>query len=483
MARRHKKRTGTNFIILSAFVLVIMIVVVAGLPFAFRNGFNTNPFLKTNSLFYYCGMAVSEQQYNLLNSTGFYQFEGNPCHEYYMNGTVGTFNITLDAGIDGPVTLYNNVLLVPLENPTYNYSPPSYYPPDMSMMWGGLASVNATTGAVIWEDRFNDSVMTQPLVINGIAYVGSGDDYVNPNVTQNGVFAVNISDGQIVWNMSTIAENMPTFVYYNNSIIKVGGWSPKGVDTKYVQALDPLTGDLKWQVNVSAFSAMSSPVLVGNTIYFGEDSYRLSNRSSGVIYAVNLDTHEIVWSRRFPKLTDRATQDSTATIWNNTLVDGYAYTYNRTAPSQNRTINLTLVGVDLTNGSIKWKFNEGVGDNTPRSVLPAMTAYNGIVFSDTTEIGWLYALNISTGTPLWKFYTGPSLPNPQIIDGYVFAENQSGTVFILKMDGTLYKKINLGTPEDWCGSAEIAQIGDKVVFGGENGRLMVIPISNLLGSG
>jgi outer membrane protein assembly factor BamB len=352
----------------------------------------------------------------------------------------------------------------------------------MGMMWGGLAAVNATDGRVIWEDRFNDSVMTQPLAINGIAYVGAGDDFVNPNVTQNGVFAVNISNGQIIWNISTISEDMPTFAYYNNSIIKVGGWSPGGINTEYVQALDPLTGNIEWQTNVSAFSAMSSPVLIGNMIYFGADVYQLSNRTSGVIYAINLDTHEIVWGVHFPKLADRATQDTTATIWNNTLIDGYAYTYNRRAPSQNRTINLTLIGVDLANGSIKWKFNEGLGGNTPRSVLPTMTAYNGIVFSDTTEIGWLYALNVSTGAELWKFYTGPSLPNPQIIDGYVFAENQSGTVFILKMDGTLYKKINLETPEDWCGSAEIAQIGNKVVFGGENGKLIVIPITTLVGS-
>ena len=63
----------------------------------------------------------------------------------------------------------------------------------------------------------------------------------------------------------------------------------------------------------------------------------------------------------------------------------------------------------------------------------------------------------------------------------MFAENQTGTVFVLGLDGTLYKKINLGTPEGWCGSAEIFRIGDKLLFGGENGRLMAMPISDFIG--
>jgi len=142
-----------------------------------------------------------------------------------------------------------------------------------------------------------------------------------------------------------------------------------------------------------------------------------------------------------------------------------------------------VVGLDVNTGNIKWGFNEDRGVDTPRSMMPPLTAYDNIAFSDTTEIGWLYALNMSTGRLLWKFHTGPSLPNPQVIDGYVFAENQTGTVFLLRMNGTLYKTINLGTPMGWCGSAQLAQIGDKMVFGGEDGRLVVLPISGLIAPG
>ena len=316
--------------------------------------------------------------------------------------------------------------------------------------------------------------------MNGIAYIGSGDDF-SGLPKKDGIFAINITDGKIVWSRLTMGQNMPTFVYYNNSIIQVGSWVSRPNDIGQLQVFDPLNGSVKWQLNISAFSAMSSPVLVGNIIYFGAESYQSMNRSGGVVYAIDADSHKIVWKTHFPKNYNRATQDSTVSIWNNTLVDGYAITYNRTNQLPNMTINLTLAGIYLNNGTIRWTFNEGLGNNTPRSVLPATTAYDGISFSDTTEMGWLYALNMSTGKQIWRFYTGPSLPNPQVIDGYVFAENQTGTVFVLGLDGTLYKKINLGTPEGWCGSAEIFRIGDKLLFGGENGRLMAMPISDFIG--
>jgi outer membrane protein assembly factor BamB len=298
---------------------------------------------------------------------------------------------------------------------------------------------------------------------------------------------------------------MPSFAYYNNSVIKIGGYIPNFNNTKapptlqgifdlqttinttnttgYLQALNPQTGNLEWEINISGSSAMSSPVLVGNMVYFGANSDSSQpNKNSGKVMAINLDTHQIVWTTYFPSGADRATQDTTLSIWNNTLVDGYAYTYNSSGGPQNRVISLTLVGINITNGNIKWKFNEPLGKNTPRSVLPPTTAYNGIVLSDTTEIGWLYALNIQTGNLLWKFYTGPELPNPQIIDGYVFAENQTGTVFVLELNGTLYESFNLGTPEDWCGSAQIVQIGNSIVFGGENGQLFSMPISEIINS-
>ncbi len=505
MKQGNKKKASKTSMASSAttpIIIAAVVVLLAALVFAFnvanvQGTLNAFAHPRTNATLYYCGIAVSEQQYALLNSTGQYQFEGNPCHQYYINGTIGAFNTVLSGGIDGPITLYKNTLLVPMEPPAYNYTPPSYYPPNMSMMWGGLAAVNATTGKLIWQDNFTNPVMTQPLAVNGIAYVGTGDDYTSVGSEQNGMFAINITDGRIVWEIKTTSQNMPTFVYYNGSIIKMSTlwngfnlWnkSTANFTTHALQAFDPLTGNLKWQMGLGGFSAMSSPVLIGNTIYFGE-MHQNSNTlvrpnppyilNHGIIYAINLDTHTAVWNTTFPNGADRATQDTTLAIWNNTLIDGYAFT-NYSLPIQNMITNLTLVGMDRNNGSIKWEFNEGRGPNTPRSMLPVFTAYNNIAFSVTTELGWLYALNMSTGQRLWKFHTGPSLQNPEVIDGHVFAENQTGTVFILDMNGTLYKTINLGTPMGWCGSAGIAQIGDKVVFGGDDGRLIVLPISSII---
>ena len=147
MKQGNKKKASKTSMASSAttpIIIAAVVVLLAALVFAFnvanvQGTLNAFAHPRTNATLYYCGIAVSEQQYALLNSTGQYQFEGNPCHQYYINGTIGAFNTVLSGGIDGPITLYKNTLLVPMEPPAYNYTPPSYYPPNMSMMWGGLA--------------------------------------------------------------------------------------------------------------------------------------------------------------------------------------------------------------------------------------------------------------------------------------------------------------------------------------------------------
>lgn len=432
---------------------------------------------------YFCEVYVNGTVQRIqAASSVLYQFEGNPCHLFYMNGSVGTFNITLDGGVEAPVTLRDGILLVPLGAPMYTYALPSYYPPaNFSKLWGALVAVNAMTGNIMWEDRFNNNEMAQPLVINGIAYVGTGSDFVSNLTKQNNIAAVNITTGKVVWNITTTEQNMPTFAYYKGQIIRMpGGYydTPEG----YLDSFDAKTGSLLWQVNVSGFAAMSSPALVGNTLYIGLNGVLyFPNRGDSVV-AVNLDTHKVVWQRIFLELgANKATHDAPPAVWDNVLVEGYGIvnsTSHRDPP--NLTVNITLVGINITSGNIIWKLNEGVGRFPPRSMLAAMTAYNNIVYSDSATVGYLYAANMTTGKLLWRFHTGPAEANPAIIDGYVVAVNQTGTVFLLRQDGTLYKKINLNMPMGWCGVSETAVIGDKVVFGGMNGKLIVMPVSALI---
>lgn len=451
-----------------------------------------------------------------------YQYEGNPCHLFYINATISNLNYSLNGGVDAAITVYKNMLLVPMSNPMNEammlnmsmngtmmpppvpqnlpFSTPSYQAPaNWSSTWGKLASYNAKTGKLLWEDSFTASVMSQPLVVNNTIYISTGSDFVDLTTFRNGIYAINATTGRPIWNLSTDAEHMPTPIYYNNTLIIVPG-DGQGTDSQSLMGLNPRNGEPEWLTFIGGESAMSSPALVGNTIYFGVrlSPYQLSpSPVQDAEFAVNLDTHQVIWKDYFGG--GLGIQDAPPAVWNNIVVTGYAYpTLNasgHTAPNlmdaeaaannpmfnlQNQTLAVFMVGLNATTGKVIWNVSEGIGPNPPRSKIPAPTIYNGTVYADNTVLGMLYAINATTGRVLWTYHTGLSDPNPAIVGNYVLDVNQSGILFVMNMNGSPVRLINLGLSMGWCGSGQLAVVGNSLAIGGENEELLVLPLSSVI---
>ena len=459
-----------------------------------------------------------------------YQYEGNPCHLLRYDSNISALNYSLSGGVSSAIALYGNVLLIPmsqpennaevprtsmdgttaaLPSPTQPFTAPSYsFSSDWGKVWGKLAAYDAITGKLLWEDNFSAPVMSQPIVVNGTAYISTGDDFINLTTVLNGIYAVNVSDGKIVWSHPTVSEHMSTMVYYNGELVNTPG-TGSGYDSNSVFASNAKTGEPAWHLPVGGASALSSPALVGNVIYLGirlrdnvsdrNNYYNVSTNDSfpsgrSAFFAVNLDTESIMWETSFD--VGIGPEDMAPAVWNGIVVGGYAQTIgNRSVlgmnlfPGGNVTalnktnLRVYLVGMNSTTGKILWKVDVGTGLNPPRSKLPAPTVYNGIVYTDSITTGMLYALNAINGDKLWDFRTGPAEANPTVAGNHVLAINQTGTLFVLDMNGTLVSEKNLGISMGWSGSGQLAVVGDKLAVGGTNGRLLVLPLSKILPGG
>ena len=345
-----------------------------------------------------------------------YQYEGNPCHILYSNSSVSAFNYTLSGGVDAAVALHDGLLLVPMSQPMNNlplpsvsssgttdplptlnsaFIRPSYFPPsywNFNGTWGKLAAYDAITGKLLWEDNFSAPVMSQPIVVNGTAYISTGDDFVNNAYKRNGIYAINLSTGRIAWSYPTVAEHMPTPLYYNGTLIILPG-AGTGYDSNSVFALDSGTGLPLWHIGIGAESAMSSPALVGNTMYFGARFYggnftavNYYNTSANntfpsgysAFFAVNLDSRKMVWSTAFS--IGMGPEDMPPAVWNGIVVGGYAQTFGNSSalgtdlapggnvmPINRTTLDAYLIGMNSTTGKILWKIDEGKGTNPPRA--------------------------------------------------------------------------------------------------------------------
>ncbi|BFI76063.1 PQQ-binding-like beta-propeller repeat protein [Sulfurisphaera ohwakuensis] len=394
------------------------------------------------------------------NTKGYFgntiMFEGNPQHIYFLPVTTGYFLINVSGAIIVPPSIYNNLLFVTTSGPM-NMSSRS-----LPYNIGCVYAINITDGEIVWNERFPNQIMTQPIIVNGILVVGLGNNqFINSTVRGTGtnmIVALNASNGKVLWNYTTLGEDMPTPVYYKGMIIEANG-------NGEVFALNLTNGKLIWNDYIGSYVSMSSPLLVNNVIYFG-------SAHPYIFWAVSAENGKILWydnfSENFSSLG--GLDDSSPAYANGIVVTSLAIHF------QNNTMEEALVAMNAFSGKVIWWLNEGIAPLPPNLESPPPVIYHGIVFHDS-PVGVLYAVNLTDGKVLWNFTTGFTTSNVDIVKGRVLIQNQQGILFVLSIEGKLIKKIL--TPV-MPGPGNILVTLNSVILVGVNGVIDSIPIQSIM---
>jgi len=417
----------------------------------------------------------NQKTFNLTAVKFPYQFEGGVSHVYIVNANISSFTFQIPSfngmkeTVLGPISYYKGNLLVPLSsmpNSILNFSQYS----------GGLLSINGSNGKMLWEKLFNNQIMTQPIVYKGIAYIGLGSAFYDPNKDSNGIVAVNATDGNIVWSRYIDSEHMPTFIVYNGTLVVTPGLgNPIYNSSGNLYFLNATNGNTIKKINTSSVSAMSSILVVNDTAYFGAARFNFSGNSpffqdnfKNVFYSINLENKSINWVDKFN--SSFGMQDCSPVFSNGVVITGY--TSALTAPT------ITILGINYSNGKLLWKFTTLQKGNYSSEYiqLPPVTVYNSIVYSDSVTLGTLYAINASTGDEIWSVYTGPTSGNVNVIDNSLVILNSQGYLLQISFNGSLISKKYIGIPS---GPESVIQIGKKLVIYGNSNKIEVLPISFL----
>ncbi len=450
-------------IIVSLLVVLAMIsTMMVGVPDTVQIPF-TLPDYDSNSL----PQTVDYSSYEPVTGlgTGVEQFEGNNMHvyNYSWSGSLTSFNLTVAGSVIVPPTVYDGLLLVDISGMTsmtgMNY---------MTQYYGGILAVSMENGDPVWNTTVPNMMMTQPLTYGGLVIIGLGNkDYqgYNPTVRGTGpnyVAALNISTGDIVWNFTTIGEDMPTPVIYDGLVIGANGNS-------LIYGLNASTGSEVWETSLprGSYVSMSSLAVMNGAVYFGAaDPY--------VFYCVNAANGKILWSTDLPAAG--GLDDSSPSIWGNTVVTGYTITDSNAS----NMLQPVVVGMNATTGKVLWQVREAPGIAPPAIQVPPITIWNGVAYSDTPESATLYAVNVTTGSLLWTFKTGDETSNANIYDQDLLITNSSGTLFVLNTNtGALINEANVGAD---MGPGNIVLIGDYAVVWGTNDDIINLPLSEIIPS-
>jgi alcohol dehydrogenase (cytochrome c) len=269
-----------------------------------------------------------------------------------------------------------------------------------------------------------NSGQAQILVYGGALYVSNGD---------NDVFAIDVDDGDILWS------------YRGNPNPRAGspfGKSNRGValgdgmvfasslDAK-LTALDQLTGEIVWQVDVASweqgYSITSAPLYYEGLVIQGVSGGVMGRRCH--LSAYDAETGELVWRfytipgpgelghETWPQDTN-AWEHGGAPVWQTPAVDpelGLLYfSTGNTGPVLNGAVregdNLfanTIVALDAMSGEYRWHFQEVHHDiwdlDAPNPVVLFDAEIDGVMRKGLVQVGktgFAYILDRTSGEPL-----------------------------------------------------------------------------------
>ena len=247
---------------------------------------------------------------------------------------------------------------------------------------GYSTSTAPTTNLTGADYRTGSWVASSPTVVDGVVYVGCGD---------NNVYALNATTGTKVWNYTT-----GNWVQWSSPAV-VGGVVYVGSTDNNVYALNATTGTKVWNYATSG-AIFSSPAVAGGVVYVGSEDNN--------VYALNATTGTKVWNYA-----------TTGPIWSSpAVVDGVVYVGSWDGK---------VYALSATTGTLVWKHTTG----WPVVSSPAVVDGRVYVGSDDNKT---YCLNASTGAHIWDYTTGGAVESsPAVASGMVFVGSWDNNVYAL----------------------------------------------------
>lgn len=231
----------------------------------------------------------------------------------------------------------------------------------------------------LWKVKTEGQVISSPVVVNGVLYIGSED---------HKLYAIDATSGDIKWTYKTngainstpaIHEDKVLFLSYDGffyALNKDNGklvWKFKTEGEHKFEVKDYYNGSFKpdyWDFY------LSSAVVENNIVYFGS--------SDAHVYALDVATGEKVWQYK----TEAGIHSSPA-IFENALVIG--------------SWDSNVYCLNATTGEENWKYQTGkdVDQYIWIGVQASPSISEGIAYVGSRDAKF-YALNIKSGDTLWS---------------------------------------------------------------------------------
>jgi outer membrane protein assembly factor BamB/tRNA A-37 threonylcarbamoyl transferase component Bud32 len=273
-----------------------------------------------------------------------------------------------------------------------------------------------------WRTKVGEWIISSPVVVNGIVYVGG---YVERPGRHGRLVAVRARDGEVLWGVDFAHEIVGTPVVLEGRIVYVGCQNS-------LLALDCKTGRRAWEFS-TAGEVVCGPGAWRNVVFFGS--------CDGRVYAIHAQSGQQMWSHH-----TQGEVFSSPAYWNGVLYVG---------SSDHR-----LYAINATNGRTLWEF-------VAAGEIPGAPAFvDDRVYVGSTDHR-VYALDAPTGQRLWEYQTeGEIHASPAVCQDNLYIGSRDHYVYSLDArNGDLRWRFATG---DWVHSSPA--ISGNIMYCGSHDR-------------
>jgi outer membrane protein assembly factor BamB/formylglycine-generating enzyme required for sulfatase activity len=325
---------------------------------------------------------------------------------------------------------------------------------------------------VKWRFETGGPVISSPVAVDGLVYVGSDDGRF---------YAVEEESGERAWHFDAGAP-------VRSSAAVHGGVVYVGDNGGYLHALHAQDGSEEWSFEVHRwgrhlqFPLANSPAPAHGAVFFCLDAVRAVDAATGGelwryregrglsgLSSVALGRGLLLYGGDGAHIVAaRLHTERTAWKYNNAS-DHFVCTPAISGDTAYATGTRGIAALDMETGEPRWEYRE---EQWPRDPLfSSPTVAGGMVYCGS-EDGSLYALDAERGQRLWAFPTGGQVTSsPAAADGVVYFGSYDGHLYALEArSGEEIWRFSAGAP---IGSSP--WVGDGVVyFGCHDGFLYAV---------
>jgi outer membrane protein assembly factor BamB len=371
-----------------------------------------------------------------------------------------------------------------------------------------VTRVSPRVPKLVWDHRTDGTVLSTPVLSNGVAYVGSYDGYLYAFEGSSETGSAASDDGGYpMYKYDRAGTNapaasgprgdvgvrwrFPTDGRVSSTPAVVGENVYFGSEDNYFYSVSSESGEENWRYDSGRRIGMGgSPTVTGGVVYFssghsGSDSIPNIQEGGGV-HALDAETGDEIWEIE----RDKGVQ-SPPLVYNGLLYHGcqdnslYAvdaetgeevWSYEAdgvfcgTRPSAkdgvvySGNLNNSMYALDADDGSLVWEFETG-----DVIVSSPVATENGVYFGSNDH--HLYAVNPETGEEIWSFdATNKVYSSPAYRDGVVYVGAMGGKAYAVNgRTGEEVWKVRLDQGYSINSSPVVTE--DMVYFGTEQGTV------------